>query len=241
MSKPSYATYVKDRMSGFEGSERSAPIRGADMMDFPDYARASAGGMGASGVRMKRPACTGPIAYRDRDALQTDLANFKNALSGASPAEAFVSAADTAREVHGISLDPDECYRVIELNFAKEDLKIYLTSGYLVFAKPIQGGRQGAVFVATADAGDAEILLMPPTRGERLSLATFAGSPNLEEYFNTAVFIFTDGTGEDLLARAMQHEIDHLNGILFIKHVSTLKRDLIRRKIRKLQKAGEWD
>jgi len=43
------------------------------------------------------------------------------------------------------------------------------------------------------------------------------------------------------LARAMQHEIDHLNGILFIKHVSTLKRDLIRRKIRKLQKAGEWD
>ena len=47
--------------------------------------------------------------------------------------------------------------------------------------------------------------------------------------------------GEELLARAMQHEIDHLNGILFIKHVSTLKRDLIRRKIRKLQKAGEWD
>jgi peptide deformylase len=47
--------------------------------------------------------------------------------------------------------------------------------------------------------------------------------------------------GEELLARAMQHEIDHLNGVLFINHVSTLKRDLIRRKIRKLQKAGEWD
>ena len=47
MSKPSYATYVKDRMSGFEGSERSAPIRGADMMDFPDYTRASAGGNAA--------------------------------------------------------------------------------------------------------------------------------------------------------------------------------------------------
>jgi peptide deformylase len=48
-------------------------------------------------------------------------------------------------------------------------------------------------------------------------------------------------TGEELLARAMQHEIDHLNGILFLKHLSALKRDLIRRKIRKLQKAGEWD
>jgi len=47
--------------------------------------------------------------------------------------------------------------------------------------------------------------------------------------------------GEELLARAMQHEIDHLNGVLFVKHISTLKRDLIRRKIRKLQKAGEWD
>jgi peptide deformylase len=48
-------------------------------------------------------------------------------------------------------------------------------------------------------------------------------------------------TGEELFARALQHEIDHLNGILFINHLSTLKRDLIRRKIRKLQKAGDWD
>ncbi len=47
--------------------------------------------------------------------------------------------------------------------------------------------------------------------------------------------------GEDLLARAFQHEIDHLNGVLFINHLSALKRDLIRRKIKKLQKAGEWD
>lgn len=48
-------------------------------------------------------------------------------------------------------------------------------------------------------------------------------------------------SGEELLARAFQHEIDHLNGILFLQHLSALKRDLIRRKIRKLQKAGEWD
>jgi peptide deformylase len=47
-------------------------------------------------------------------------------------------------------------------------------------------------------------------------------------------------TGEELLARAMQHEIDHLHGILFLKHLSPLKRDLIRRKISKLVKAGEW-
>jgi peptide deformylase len=47
-------------------------------------------------------------------------------------------------------------------------------------------------------------------------------------------------SGEDLLARAFCHEIDHLSGRLYILHVSTLKRDLIRRKVRKLVKAGEW-
>ena len=47
-------------------------------------------------------------------------------------------------------------------------------------------------------------------------------------------------SGEELLARAFSHEIDHLNGRLYISHVSALKRDLIRRKIRKLAKAGDW-
>ena len=47
-------------------------------------------------------------------------------------------------------------------------------------------------------------------------------------------------TGEDLLARAFLHETDHLNGKLFISYISALKRDLIKRKIRKLTKAGEW-
>ncbi|MBI4875606.1 MAG: peptide deformylase [Acidobacteria bacterium] len=47
-------------------------------------------------------------------------------------------------------------------------------------------------------------------------------------------------TGEELLARAFLHETDHLNGRLYITHISMLKRDLIRRKVRKMQKAGEW-
>jgi peptide deformylase len=46
--------------------------------------------------------------------------------------------------------------------------------------------------------------------------------------------------GENILARAFCHEIDHLNGVLFLQHLSMLKRDLIRRKIKKLRKAGEW-
>jgi len=47
-------------------------------------------------------------------------------------------------------------------------------------------------------------------------------------------------TGEELLARAFLHETDHLEGRLYISHISALKRDLIRRKVRKLVKAGEW-
>jgi peptide deformylase len=46
--------------------------------------------------------------------------------------------------------------------------------------------------------------------------------------------------GEELLARAFQHEIDHLDGLLFIDRLSRLKRDLVIRKIKKLIKNGEW-
>jgi len=47
-------------------------------------------------------------------------------------------------------------------------------------------------------------------------------------------------TGEDLLARALLHEIEHLQGRLYITHLSTLKRDLMKRKIKKLQRSGDW-
>ncbi len=47
--------------------------------------------------------------------------------------------------------------------------------------------------------------------------------------------------GEDLLSRCLQHEIDHLDGVLFIFRISALKRDLALRKIRKMQRDGTWD
>ena len=51
---------------------------------------------------------------------------------------------------------------------------------------------------------------------------------------------FFEVEGEDLLSRALQHEIDHLHGVLFIDRLSRLKRDLILRRIKKLQRNGEW-
>jgi len=46
--------------------------------------------------------------------------------------------------------------------------------------------------------------------------------------------------GEELLSRAFQHEIDHLDGMLFIFRMSSLKRDLVLRRIRKMQREGTW-
>lgn len=46
--------------------------------------------------------------------------------------------------------------------------------------------------------------------------------------------------GEELLSRAFQHEIDHLDGTLFIFRMSALKRDMVLRRIRKLQREGTW-
>ena len=56
----------------------------------------------------------------------------------------------------------------------------------------------------------------------------------------TAKGEFFEVEGEELLARALQHEIDHLHGVLFISHLSMLKRDLVQRRIRKLIKNGNW-
>ncbi len=51
---------------------------------------------------------------------------------------------------------------------------------------------------------------------------------------------FFEVEGEELLARALQHKIDHLHGVLFIDRLSRLKRDLVLRRIKKLQRSGNW-
>ena len=109
--------------------------------------------------------------------------------------------ADLARQVRGLALDPEECYRVRDLNFSKDDIRFFLTDGYLIFAKPIQGVRVAAVFVADVEGGDAEVIVFPPHRSERMSLASFTDSPNLNDHFKTAVMIFSDQTGAELAAQ----------------------------------------
>jgi 5-methyltetrahydropteroyltriglutamate--homocysteine methyltransferase len=88
-SKPSYATYVKDRLSGFDGT--SQPLQYQDLVDFPGMAKRVFGDPGRA--RRKTPACTGPIAVRDVRAAYTDSENLKSALSTVKTEGAFLTAA----------------------------------------------------------------------------------------------------------------------------------------------------
>jgi hypothetical protein len=109
------------------------------------------------------------------------------------------TAAETARAVRDAGLDPEQCYRVRDLSLYKEDIRLYFNDGYLIFSKPVAGERIAAVFTADVEGGDGEILLLPPQRGERQSLARFTGSPNLNEHFHTALLMFTDDSARELL------------------------------------------
>src|ERR1700691_47551 len=104
------------------------------------------------------------------------------------------SAADVARAVREISLDSGECYRVRDLALPKDEVRFFFTDGYLIFAKPVAGVRMSAVFSADVEGGDAEVLVLPPNRGERRSLASYTGSPNLDEHLVAAVLFFSDDT-----------------------------------------------
>ncbi len=92
MGKIGYSTYVKDRLSGFgDETTRRASLSAADMAEYPEFTQRAF--MGRKVPPMKRPSCNGPIAYRDREALERELDDFKAALVGAGAAEAFLSAA----------------------------------------------------------------------------------------------------------------------------------------------------
>lgn len=89
MSKISYATYIKDRITGFDGDSPRKPPR--DLEDFPKFLERQASGGGTPTYR--RPCCVGPIEVKSMQPLQEDLDNFKEALKGASVEEGFMNAA----------------------------------------------------------------------------------------------------------------------------------------------------
>ncbi|TMJ76083.1 MAG: cobalamin-independent methionine synthase II family protein [Alphaproteobacteria bacterium] len=89
MSKPGYSTYVADRLSGFAGHEPAKPR--LDTRDHPNFMAAYERMTGANVAR--RSVCVGPIAVRDREPLNQDIANLRDALAQVGVAEGFMTAA----------------------------------------------------------------------------------------------------------------------------------------------------
>jgi peptide deformylase len=103
------------------------------------------------------------------------------------------------------------------------------------------------------DAKDKLVLINPEvleTRGKQVEEEGCLSLPDIREKVQRAAWVkvkaqnehgeWFEVEGEELLARALLHEIDHLNGVLFIDRISRLKRELVLRKIKKMQKNGEW-
>src|SRR5271157_15523 len=110
-------------------------------------------------------------------------------------------AGDIARAIRENSFDRDECYRVRDLTIVKEDLRVYLTDGHLIFSKPIAGRRIAAVFTADVEGGDGELMLLPPDLAERRALASYTKAPNLDEHFRAALFLFTGNEYDALISQ----------------------------------------
>jgi peptide deformylase len=148
--------------------------------------------------------------------------------------------------------DTPELHQLIEDMFES----MYAAKGVGLAAPQIGVGKRLAVIdITTGEDPAQKIVLINPqivkTEGSQKSEEGCLSLPTFREQVVrplkvTVVAQDAQGkqfemTGDDLLARAFLHETDHLNGKLYISHVSALKRDLIRRKVRKLQKAGEWE
>jgi peptide deformylase len=147
--------------------------------------------------------------------------------------------------------DTADLHKLVEDMFES----MYAAKGVGLAAPQIGIGKRIAVIDTTTgeDPGQKLVLINPEIIGKEgsqsgeegcLSLPTFRETVTRAKKVTVRAFDATgkpfEMTGEDLLARAFLHETDHLNGTLYISHISPLKRDLIRRKIRKLQKADEW-
>src|SRR5215468_1897204 len=145
----------------------------------------------------------------------------------------------------------------VELKKLVEDMfeSMYEAKGVGLAAPQIGISRRLAVIDVTfkEDPGAKLVLVNPEiihTEGKQTQSEGCLSIPEFREPLSRANQVtvraqdlngkWYEKTGEELLARAFLHETDHLNGKLYISHISALKRDLMKRKIKKLVKAGEW-
>ena len=129
VGKPGYSTYIKDRCTGFEGESRSSLVQG-EGKDFPEWAARRAAG-GTPGFA--RPACNGPIAWKDFDAVRRDIENLKAASENSGAEEVFMSAASPG--VIAIFLTNDyypspEAYLDAITNVMRDEYRAIVDAGF---------------------------------------------------------------------------------------------------------------
>jgi peptide deformylase len=151
-----------------------------------------------------------------------------------------------------LEFDTPELHKFIEDMFES----MYAAKGVGLAAPQIGFARKIAVIdVSNGENTDDKLVLINPKivkiEGKQVGEEGCLSIPTFREQVRRAKRVTVQArdvkgeawemTGEDLLARAFQHETDHLYGRLYITHISALKRDLMKRKIKKLQRAGEWE
>ena len=127
-----YATYVKDRLTGFDGEQLLRARPRIDMMDFPEFAAQS--GVSSSAT-IPWPACTGPIAWKDKDAVQRDIQRLQAATSGVKAEEVFITAASPgviANFLVNEHYPSEEEYLYALAEVMKDDYKAIVDSGLLL-------------------------------------------------------------------------------------------------------------
>jgi 5-methyltetrahydropteroyltriglutamate--homocysteine methyltransferase len=127
-----YATYVKDRLTGFDGEQVLRARPRLDMLDFPEFAAQS--GVSSSAT-IPWPACTGPIAWKDKDAVQRDIQRLQNATKDAKAEEVFMTAASPgviANFLHNEHYATEEEYLYALADVMKDDYKAIVDSGLLL-------------------------------------------------------------------------------------------------------------
>ncbi|MBV9268672.1 MAG: hypothetical protein JO061_21065 [Acidobacteriaceae bacterium] len=117
------------------------------------------------------------------------------------------TAAEVADQLHHLSVNTTETYHVRDVHLRRGDVSVYLNEGVISFASAVSGRVIAAIFTTKGvDAGDAEIIILPPQAAERASLASFAKTPNVDEHFTSAVFYFSDNTRDDILKQVADPE-----------------------------------
>jgi 5-methyltetrahydropteroyltriglutamate--homocysteine methyltransferase len=133
-SKPGYSTYVKDRLTGFGGEDRPAAGYLADYADeFPEWTARMA--QDPYRTRRRAPSCDGPVAVRDPDAVQRDIANFRAATQVSSPTEMFMTAASPgtiAQFLRNTYYPTDEAYLYALADAMKTEYRAIVDAGIVL-------------------------------------------------------------------------------------------------------------